>query len=373
MIGYVAKDMGACTYYRIALPLNTVRKYSGNVRSYIPGDSLSALTKTIESHVIAFSRPVSPEFQQIINNMKDSDKRIVIDYDDNIFRVSPMNPSYEDTGINEVFIKHKGEMMPMWLDESKRDKYKDSQLKPSFIDIERNKRTLETAIDMLSQVDLVTCTQPILADFFRQYSFNVAVLPNCVDVNLWQKLPLKEHSETRLYWSGGASHYEDWCILSDIIPKVMEKYDNVKLIIMGQKFDGTLKKIPPEKIEFHPWVATPAYPLKTAILDPDICLIPLQDNEFNQCKSPIKWIEMGALGVPCVTSNVSPYKEVATEENGIYIEDNDKDAWLEGISMLVEDLELRKSIATAAKDTVYENFDINKKWVLWKEAYEALI
>ena len=101
-------------------------------------------------------------------------------------------------------------------------------------------------------------------------------------------------------------------------------------------------------------------------------IIPLVDNVFNRCKSPIKWIEMGALEVPCVTSYVSPYKEIATEGNGVFV-DNDKDAWIEGISMLIEDPILRAKIGGEAQRTVAAQFDINTQWTQWRDAYEGLL
>ena len=95
--------------------------------------------------------------------------------------------------------------------------------------------------------------------------------------------------------------------------------------------------------------------------------MPVDREDFN------KWVEMGALEVPCVTSYVTPYKEHMTDDNGIFIENNDKDGWIDGISMLIEDKSMRLSMAESAHQTVRDNFDINKEWKQWENAYRSLL
>ncbi len=34
----------------------------------------------------------------------------------------------------------------------------------------------------------------------------------------------------------------------------------------------------------------------------------MQNNNFNLAKAPIKYLEAGALGIPCVCQNLEPYK-----------------------------------------------------------------
>ena len=43
-------------------------------------------------------------------------------------------------------------------------------------------------------------------------------------------------------------------------------------------------------------------------IEPDICIAPLQDIEFNRGKSNIKCLEYTAIGAPGVYSDVTPYK-----------------------------------------------------------------
>lgn len=62
-------------------------------------------------------------------------------------------------------------------------------------------------------------------------------------------------------------------------------------------------------IKFFPWVSLPDFPETMASSGAQITFAALQDNEFNKCKSNIKLIESGALGLPCVCPNMVTYKD----------------------------------------------------------------
>lgn len=365
-ITYLLRDDGACGYYRLSLPLDTWGSKNGTeIYRVQKGDNAKTSVRLIQdSDIVVIPRLGHEEddfFERVMEINKFGGKKLVVDHDDNMFSVSPFNPAYEDCGTQNVVTKFGvDEYVPTWVDGRN-------------IDIERNVKRQEKLKDAMRVADMVTVTTEYLASVYRPYNKNIKALPNCIDMKLWQKIPIRQRDDIRLYWSGGSSHCEDWQIIEDVLPVIMEKYSNVKLVILGQKFEGSLLKLPQDRIETHDWVPTVAYPYKTAILDPDICIIPLHDNIFNRCKSPIKWVEMGALEVPCVASYVSPYKEIATEQNGVFIEGNGTQDWIDGISLLIEDRILRAKMAGHAYRYVVDNFDINKRWVDWDNAYKELL
>lgn len=363
-VTYFLRDNGACGYYRADLPMNHMASPEIKVAKFEVGGNLKDLEKAImETNVMLIPRLSEDRFISLAEGLqKDLGVKIVVDHDDNMFEVSPLSPHYADCGTQEVRFKQPdGSILDVWIDGE------------NGFDIKRNQKLIDGFENALSIADMVTVTTPVLAEVYKPYAKKVVALPNCIDVNKWQRLPLKPHEGVRIGWFGGHSHYQDWLVLQDVMPKIIKKYSHVKFVIMGSLFKGAMGQIPAERIEFHEWVATPAYPYKAAILDLDFAIIPLEDNKFNRCKSNIKWVEMGALCVPAVTSHVSPYKEAATEDNGIFIENNDPKAWENGISMLIEDAALREKMGVAANKTVNDQFDINKKFSLWEDAYKGLL
>lgn len=362
-VSYFLRDNGACGYYRVDLPLRTVKKNSDlEVFRVEKGDTATVIEKALTADVVVIPRISDPNMIKVMENLQAQGKKVVIDHDDNMFEISPFSPHYEEFGIDNVQVAHGEELIPLWEDGKN-------------IDLTVNRARIDAIKEAVSKADMVTVTTEKLADVYREFSSNVWVLPNCLDTKLWQKLPLKKASEdeVRLFWAGGSSHYQDWLILQDVLPVVMNKYPQAKLVLMGTKFDGTLKDINPEQIEFHPWVPTPAYPYKVSILNPDIGIIPLEGNKFNEGKSAIKWIELSSLAVPSVTSLVSPYKEVYDGTNGVFVNGNDPKGWIDGLSTLIEDRLLRAKIGGNAQRTVEQYYDINTQYKQWVDAYKELV
>jgi glycosyltransferase involved in cell wall biosynthesis len=362
--------MGACDYYRAVLPLTTLPKVDPSVQvqtmtkadlmAAIESDNHTKVMDLLEADIVLLPRLVETRF---LNQMRELNKRakIVVDFDDNLFAVSPLSPHYVDHGTENVKMTFpNGQTLDVWADGVN-------------IDLAKNRATLEEVKKVLGQVDLITVTTDILANAYRPHAKKILPLPNCIDAGLWKRLPFQPRGDVRMGWFGGHSHYEDWTLLTDVLPVVMEKFPLLKLVIMGTKFEGTVKKLPADRIEFHPWVPTQAYHYKAAILDLDFAVIPLRDTVFNACKSNIKWVEMGALEVPAAVSYVSPYAEHAEDGNGVWIESNDADGWVKGISMLAESPKLRAQVGAEARKTVMEKFEIHGQAHQWGDAYKGIL
>jgi glycosyltransferase involved in cell wall biosynthesis len=370
-ITYFQNSTGGCDWYRAILPMDTIKeKEAALVERAWPANILcdiqynpTRFEEYMSSDIILLQRLNTESF---LNRMRDilegSKAKIVLDHDDNVFSVSPFSPHYVDYGTEEAKMRlPNGDMVDLWKDGHN-------------IDLKKNKKMLEGVKACLERADMVTTTTDFLADNFRQYNQNVRVLPNCVDLNEFQRID-RNDDEVRIFWSGGWSHYEDWFLLKDVLPVVMKKYKNARLVLMGFKFDSTLKEIDPAQIRYiDKWTDSVAYSYRLSLVSPDISIIPLKDTYFNWCKSPIKWVEMGALSVPSVCSFIKPYSPLAElGDNGVYIEDNDKDAWIEGISKLIEDEDLRKKIGANARKTVEQHFDINTQYHQWVNAYQEVL
>lgn len=387
-ITYYGHESIGCDYYRAVLPLGTlgklnpshkiVQKNNFNIINEMNKNSNSFMNDII-TDAIVIPRVIKEDFVEKLvrfNKEFNKDGIIVYDQDDDIFNVSPLNPSYGEFGTQEYDVIVDGKAIPVW-------KTGVAGKGGGYFNSKKNQERLDCIRRNMERVDLITVTNDILKKQFEKINPNVKVLPNCIDMSRWKKPDFKETDEIRLFWSGGISHYEDLYYLKDPLRVIMEKYKNVKLVLMGLvdekgnfRFAGITKDLPQDRVEIHDWEHTLAFPFKVSLLNPTIGLIPLKDTIFNKAKSPLKWIELSALKVPCVTSLQTPYKEMvdlSQEDNGIFIAENaDVDAWVKGISILIEDKILRSKIGQAAYKTVDENFNIEKKCHLWADAYEEI-
>jgi len=85
----------------------------------------------------------------------------------------------------------------------------------------------------------------------------------------------------------------------------------------------------------------------------DFALAPLADDEFTRCKSDLKYLDYGALGIPGIFSDVRAYRETVRHRETGLIVPNDPDAWAAALEEMAGDASLRSRLALAARDEVH--------------------
>src|SRR3546814_14721972 len=68
---------------------------------------------------------------------------------------------------------------------------------------------------------------------------------------------------------------------------------------------------------FTKWVPTPEEFFRS--IDYAVGVAPLSDTTFNRSKSDIKFLELAALGIPTIASDVAPYRSIRHGETGLQI------------------------------------------------------
>ena len=91
------------------------------------------------------------------------------------------------------------------------------------------------------------------------------------------------------------------------------------------------------------------YYRQLAALDLDLFCVPLADTAFNRGKTPLKAIEAAALGLPCIVSDVAPYRGVLSEVTGHLLVENTAAAWSAALDRLTSNDMLRLQLATAGR------------------------
>jgi len=213
---------------------------------------------------------------------------------------------------------------------------------------------------------LVTVSVEPLAEVMRQYSDNVVVLPNFIPERLLSMTRPKPERFT-VGWTGGASHSTD---IRTCAPAVRAFLDwdcpKAQLHVQGSDFRGTFGHL---NARFTPWVADSRdfYPT----LDFDVGLAPLADTVFNRSKSYIKALEYAALGIPVIATDLEPYRDFVIDGVTGFLVRKEKE-WRDRLRLLAGDEQLREQMGEKAREHA-ANFTIEKNWVRWAEAYQALI
>ena len=371
ILGFV-KSKSGCDWYRCEQPLLKIAdNKAAHVRFFNKGDDIGwfgtdEAAKKIEgmfewADIIFVPRLIEGRLITVMSEFRKHGKKVVTDWDDDIFNINPLSPSYRQFGTEEIrWDMGDGKIIDGWIDGKN-------------IDLAKNRYQLKAMTEGIEFTDLFIVTGEPLKKAYAKHHQNISICPNSIDLKLWKKMPLKPHDGIRMGWFGGNSHYEDWrAVIAPLLPSFMAANPEVKLVIMGEQWPSLLQGIDPSRVEVHPWVHIEAYPYKSALLDLDFAIIPLVDNDFNNGKSPIKWLEMGALEVPSIASYVDPYSRVMdlVPDNGIFIEANSPQGWFEAMGKMAKDADLRKNMGLSAKETVSKFYSADETWKLWMKAFE---
>ena len=226
----------------------------------------------------------------------------------------------------------------------------------------------------LMEADLVSVSTPKLRNFVINYNAKVAILPNYLDDNLWQlKPPIIKPSVNEpltIGYMGGNSHKPDLDYITPVILDLIKRYPKkIRFQFWGVQ--------PPDVVglltQVH-WSPAPSYRYKDFATyfqtqTADIFIAPLIDNLFNRCKSPIKFFEYSALGVAGVFSRLETYTDVMTHGyDGLLAASLNE--WEECLIQLIEDEELRFSLAINAQETIRSNWLLSRNAYRWEETFQ---
>jgi hypothetical protein len=197
--------------------------------------------------------------------------------------------------------------------------------------------------------DVVVVATQELASLYSDCE-SVVVLPNMLSPRIWGKAaqPALDDSarHLRVALVGGMDHFADFSILRTLVQQA-------KFIDWVCYGDGAIKAI--ESFGAQPALTIPSnfhyesHPTRLRSLAADIAVCPLLDTAFNRCKSDIKFIEFGYLGVPIVASSLPGYtKTINNGHNGYLC--SDESSWLACFESIFE----RRSEVSCSGETAQE-------------------
>lgn len=185
---------------------------------------------------------------------------------------------------------------------------------------------LNTVREMMNYVDEMT----VVSDYMRQHykkwlNFDkISVIPNYAPKNWFDKgfdidkikAKYNRHKrKPRVLYAGSGTHFDvsnkvgqndDFGHVVDSIIQDITIHKKYQWVFFGA-LPMKLRQFINNGIEFHEWTAITDYTNKLKDLDVDVCIAPLQNNNFSRSKANIKLTEAGMQGVPCVAQNLECY------------------------------------------------------------------
>jgi len=330
-------QLDGCTWYRAKQPLMMAHEneqiqlmeFDPNV---LTTEQVFKALKMADVYFLRFSFAQAADFIKEIRQLYPT-KPIIFDIDDDYFDINPLNDFYATMGTREVYADGK----PLWIEGKNFDPY------------ENRKRVIDYEY-CISHATAVTVTTEKLAEVTSKYNERIMIIPNAIDFARFPKIEVK-HDDLRLLWSGGSSHYPDLVTVKDDIERLMKDYPTLNLYIYGQVFTGLFTNIDQSRCHYQGWVNADGHGYRLATVGADVAICPLENNEFNQKKSSIKYYETAALGIPTVAKDMLPYSADINGDNGLLY----KDDLYSQVKKLLDNPELRKKIGENGYQWVKEN------------------
>jgi len=369
----------ACHHYRVYTPFEVMKRYG--LADYLADD----LAPRPDGHreddmayadIHQYYLNITPAVLDRINHLKGHrylrDKhglfrtppRTVFDADDSIQHTDVFNPRFTTLGselpdgrkIEPGCIIHaedsEGHIGEVWRDEND---YPDG-----YFSVAQNMRKQRIYKMIIRAVSGCTVSNERLAKIFRGYGAkNVHVYPNCIMEEDYPQIRVRRPSDhVRILWQGGYSHFTDWNPLKDALAEVFRARPKARLVVWGMLFPGH-HAIPKKQLEFIPWDRYGRFTFRLATIGHHINLAPLKRNTFNDCKTPIKWIESSAITTPAATlaadGPVYGGDAIKHGETGLLYETPEQ--FTEYLIELIDDASLRQKLAKRAHEDVWDRYE----------------
>lgn len=330
-------DQDPCAYLRLRGPLRSqgIRVIEGKDGGRIFPERVS------QGDLVVIQREFAREliaYKKIMELAQRDEKPVVFEIDDLLFHLPTTHP--ERLGVH-----YAESLLPMWL--------------------------------AMQQADWVTVTTPKLKEELTEVNKNIIVLPNFFDDSIWkmrQPMPKPDKNAPLVIgFMGSESHKPDLALIVPVLTKLLKRYP----VELNFHFWGIK---PPEEIagcSQVKWIPAKTYEyvefaryFQTQYAD--IFLAPLVDHKFNRAKSPLKFFEYSSLGVPGVFSRLEPFEQVIEDGDNGFLASSCEE-WEEKLIQLIENQDLRMTMATNAQSTIQSKWLLSKNSHLWREAYEGIL
>ncbi|MCV6639021.1 glycosyltransferase [Candidatus Albibeggiatoa sp. nov. NOAA] len=246
------------------------------------------------------------------------------------------------------------------------------------------------AVDALEVVtrdaDLVVASSPKLQQQIREMNQNTLCVPNSLDEQIWlaqdngqfvQPRPQSSDGKIHILYMGTKTHTEDLMLVKAAYQKIKAEYgEKVSLDVIGGVPDGMqifadnlISKATDSNLDDYPtfvqWMRDNNHW--------HFGIIPLTNNNFNEKKTYIKFLDYAALGVPAICSDIDPYNEIVRDgENGLIVKNN-TDAWYQAIKRMIDQVELREQLAANAFQTLVDKHILHHTAKDFAEPYKKLL
>lgn len=193
----------------------------------------------------------------------------------------------------------------------------------------------------------------------KRFEKPVGIIPNSLNKKQMkvskEYLKKKNHDGFIIgYFSGSPTHIKDFKVAEPGLIKFLEKYADVKLMVVGyMDFSEEMKRWK-EKGRVEILGLVDYEKLQELIAGVDVNIAPLIINDFTNCKSELKYFEAAIVETTTIASPSFSFKNVINDgENGLLAQSGE---WYAKLEYLHNNLKINKAIAKKAKEEAEKEY-----------------
>lgn len=291
------------------------------------------------------------ELESFIRVLKQNNKKIIYDMDDLIY-----NTKYVPKYLNSI-----GDYREFSID--------------AFFALAKRYELIASISD-----GFIVTTNALYKNIQKDFNKPTWILPNFLNEEQENEseeiveLKKKSYSDDKFiigYFSGSNSHQRDLEIVESALVRLMDKYDDIYLKIVGfMNLSENFKKLKKEgKIIFDKFV--PYEELQYKIGSVDLNIIPLQKHEFNDCKSELKYFEASIVDtISCATDNEVYRNIIKDGKDGFLCSEMD---WYEKIEYIYLNRDKLNKIKQNANEKCYKVYGNKNQEYKITKLYDEII
>ena len=220
-----------------------------------------------------------------------------------------------------------------------------------------SKEVVETRRYILQNCDLIYASTQVLAELMQrrfpsQHVVYGIYAPYMGDM-LTPSVTSSDHGQV-IGYMGSKGHQRDLELVVPTLERLLREREELRFEVFGTiKVPDALKHFGSRVGNYSVQKSYAEFLASLASLGWSIGLAPLQDEPFNHCKAPTKFIEYTACGIAVVASRIPLYEEAMPRNGGLLVDGD----WYTPLSYLLDHPLQRKNSVVAAQNHCAAKYD----------------
>jgi len=208
--------------------------------------------------------------------------------------------------------------------------------------------------DIIGMSDMIFAGNTYLAGYASRFNSNIRIVPTTIDTDEYEPVHRETGDVVCIGWSGSITTIKHFEFAIPFLTVLKKKYgDRIAIRVIGDKSYRN------EALGIKGLGWNKADEIRE-LSSMDIGIMPLPDDDWAKGKCGLKGLQYMALEVPAIMSPVGVNEEIISDGINGYLAVKPEE-WVEKISTLVEDAELRKRIGKAARQTVIDKYSVKSQ------------